>query len=297
VGSAAAHPSITKLLERLAASGARIGMAGVDRFGTVSAEEVLSLADEETAVVTLALGESVTGALQPIAEIGAGLRGATLHVDASQAVGRIPVDATALHADLLSFSAHKFGGPQGIGALVISGSARFRHPDLEGSQERGRRPGTEAVALAAGFGAAASSARTQVVAWGRHCEQALTPLDEYVARTEGASCLSPPGARLPHIRLVAFEGCPGDAVLAALDARGIQVSTGTACTSGARTPPDVLLAAGHSRTAAARALRVSVGSATPVDEMWELVRALDALLPAIRGADVERKKSSFSRPQ
>jgi cysteine desulfurase len=215
--------------------------------------------------------------------------GIPLHTDATQAWGRVPVRADTLGAGLLSLSAHKFGGPAGIGALLVMAEPkgageppRWTPPQGTGSQELGRRPGTEAVLLAAGLAAAARAAAADLTARDvRHRALAADLRDVLLAR--GGELLSPPDG-LPGTLLVAFPGVPGDTLLAALDGIGIQVSAGTACTSLARTPPEVLLAAGHPRERAARAVRFSLPWNAREDDASRLAAALDVVLPRVRNA-------------
>ena len=285
VTTRAEHPSVARVADRAQSQGREVRRAGVDGFGRYAAAEVAALAPGAR-IVSAVLAQSVTGALEPAAEVGRLLAGGTaaFHVDAAQAAGKVPVDVRDLRASLVSVSAHKMGGPQGVAALIVREGASWRPPWSDGSQERGRRPGTEAPILVAGFGAAAAAAAAQLAAEAHAAAEALAPLAEFVRSTDGGELLTPPSCALPGTLLLAFRGCPGDSLLAALDARGFCVSTGSACASGARTPPEVLLAAGRNAQDAARAIRVSVSWASSPREIFALIEALAVLVPHVRRA-------------
>jgi cysteine desulfurase len=283
VTTRAEHPSVARVADRVETSGRVVRRAGVDRWGRFDADEVVRLADG-AALVAVVMAQSVTGAVEPVAEVGARLRGAAFHVDASQAAGRIDVDVRAIGATSASLSAHKIGGPQGVGALVVREGTAWRNPTADATQELGRRAGTEAVALAAGFGAAAVVASARRRQESAAAADALAPLAAFLDAAAGAHVLSPRERVLPNTLLAAFDGCAGDALMAALDARGVRVSTGSACASGARLPPEVLVAAGFAPSDAARAVRISASWATTRDEILALVAALPETLARVRVA-------------
>lgn len=279
----AEHASLARAAERAASRGTDVRWAGVDRWGRWSADELVRAADG-AAVVAATMAQSVTGAIEPVARAGAALRGRSFHVDAAQALGRVPVDVAALGASTLAVSGHKIGAPHGIGALVVRRGTRWTHPLGDGTQEEGRRGGTEAVALIAAFGAAASALRARGAEESARTAGLVARLRDEIAAMPGADVLTPREDALPNTLLVAFDGCPGDAVMAALDARGIRVSTGSACASGARVPPEVLLAGGANRADAARAVRVSLSWASEESDVDALVAALPEVLARVRGA-------------
>jgi cysteine desulfurase len=283
VTTRAEHSSVARVAERIAALGGEVRWAGVDRWGRYDADEVASLADG-AALVAATLAQSVTGALEPAAAVGRARGGRPFHVDAAQAVGRVPVDLGALGASTLAISGHKIGAPHGIGALIVRQGTPWRTPDGEGSQESGRRPGTEAVVLAAAFGAAAEAVRSTWAADALSMAARTAELRTAALCIAGAEILTPDEDALPNTLLVAFEGCPGDAVLAGLDALGVSVSTGSACASGARLPPEVLLAAGRSREDAARAVRFSVTPTTTARDVERAAEALARVVARVRDA-------------
>jgi cysteine desulfurase len=284
VTTRAEHPSVARAAERAAAGGREVRVAGVDRWGRFDAADVARLAADGAALVSTVLAQSVTGVLEPVEEVARRIPEIALHVDAVQAAGRIDVDLGRLGASFVSLSAHKIGGPQGIGALVLREGAAWTHPLGGGAQELGRRPGTEAVALAAGFGAAARAARSRRRDEEEAAVATLVPLRRLLGEVPGLSCLSPPDGVLANTVLFAADDCPGDALMAALDGLGFRVSTGSACASGARLPPEVLVAGGWSAADASRAVRVSVSWATRADEILALVGALPGVVARVRAA-------------
>ena len=295
----AEHPSVLRLAERLAAEGACVRYGGLGQDSRANPAELAALCGNDTTLALLLAAQSVTGAIQPVRAFAQNLAGASTHIhcDATQAVGRVPLAIRDLGVHTLSLSGHKFGAPPGIGALVFgqtvrAGGARWQAPDGAASQELGRRGGTEAVHLAAGLAAAARAAANDLEARGARDRALRTAMLDRLRSTLGGEVvlLSPAaeGDCLANTLLLAFEGCPGDALLAALDGVGICVSAGTACTSLARTPPEVLLASGRTRELAERAVRISWSWATKDSDVAQLFVALAALLPRVRAAYLDR---------
>lgn len=216
-------------------------------------------------LVALQAANNETGVLQPLAEAAALIhaRGGWLHVDAVQAAGRLPADDWAKHADSLALSAHKLGGPQGIGALVLRRETALTAQLAGGGQERRRRAGTEAVALIASFGAALGEAvaaqadeAKRLGALQRRLEQGLRALGPSVTLFGGGA------ERLPNTTCFALAGTRAETFLIALDLEGIAVSSGAACSSGKVESSHVLAAMGVAPELAAAALRVSTGWAS-----------------------------------
>jgi cysteine desulfurase len=234
-------------------------------------------AKEGPIFAVLSLANNETGVIQPVAEAAALIHaaGGTLHVDAVQAAGKIPVDVAALDADTLSLSAHKLGGPQGVGALVARPNAVLSRRQHGGGQERGRRAGTENVSGIAGFGAAAAVAVAELdhsanqAAW-RDAAQAR------IADVRGVTVFGAEAPRLPGVLCFATEGFTSERQVMALDLEGVMVSAGAACSSGKVTPSQVLTAMGFG-AAAGNAIRVSGGWAS-VEADW--TRFVDAWLAA-----------------
>ena len=230
-------------------------------------------AEPRPALVAVMLANNETGVIQPIAEIVAIARrhGARVHCDAVQAAGKVPVDAATLGADSYAVSAHKMGGPQGVGALLL------RDPDGAGwlihggGQERGRRAGTENVAGIAGFGRAAEIVADRLDAFARLAALRDRMEAEIRSVDPGARALGVEAPRLPNTSMIVMPGCESAAQVIAMDLEGIAVSAGSACSSGRVLPPYVLAAMGVEPRAAMCALRVSLGWQTTADQIDRLI--------------------------
>jgi cysteine desulfurase len=201
------------------------------------------------------------GTLQPVAEVVAACRaaGVLVHVDAAQAVGHVPVDVHAVGADLVSVSAHKFGGPPGMGALVVRRGLRLPPFIVGGDQERARRGGMENVAAIVGFGAAAAVVAACLEEEAAAARRRTAALLEAALAVPGVVAYGDPEGRVPHIVCVGVEGVEAEAVLLGLDQAGIAAHSGSACSSEALEPSPVLEAMGVD---AERSLRLSVGWST-----------------------------------
>lgn len=251
-------------------------VVGVDVRGRVDAGELLDAIRPDTALVHLQWGNHEVGTLQPVADVVAACRerGVLVHVDAAQAAGHVPIAFTDLGADLMSVSAHKFGGPPGIGALLIRRGLRFRSLMVGGDQERARRAGYENVPAIVGFGAAAATvdvdaeaARAQ--AW--TTDLATRPLGPGVHLLGDPD----PAGRLPQLICLGMEGVEAEPVLLGLDQSGVAVHSGSSCSSEALEPSPVLEAMGVD---ASRSLRVSVGWSTTDDDVTAFADALPPVL-------------------
>jgi cysteine desulfurase len=236
---------------------------------------LVTLADEvgkaARPLVSLMLANNETGVVQPVAEAAAIVHaaGGLLHVDAVQGPGRIACDIGSLGADLLAFSAHKIGGPKGVGAIVRRAEdTHFPDPLIRGGgQERGIRAGTENVAGIAGFGAAAATAREQFAAEAAHMKGLRDSLESGLkAITQSAVIFGETAERLPNTTLFAVEGMKAETAVIAFDLEGVAVSSGAACSSGKVQPSHVLAAMRVPAGLLRGAVRVSLGwSTTKVD--------------------------------
>ena len=251
------------------ASGARVVDLEVDTGGVVRADTACVLAGAERALLSIQLANNETGVLQPVAEIAAGAksRGALVHTDAVQAAGRVAIDMRALGVDYLTLSAHKLGGPKGIGALVIDERESLPPLVMGGGQERRRRAGTENVAAIAGFGAAAMAARRDLAQMQR--VGALRDALEARVKAVSPSVVVVGGAtrRLPNTTGIALPGASAETLVIALDLAGIAVSAGAACSSGKVGASHVLSAMGLEPSLARAAIRVSLGWSTSEDDI------------------------------
>jgi cysteine desulfurase len=228
------------------------------------------------------------GSVAPVGAIAAALhgRGVLVHTDAAQAAGRLPLDVAALGVDLLSLSAHKLGGPAGVGALWVRRGVRLTPQLTGGPQERGRRAGTENVAGIAGLGAAARLARTELAAAAAAAAALVERLWAGIrARIPGVRRHGPAaGPRLPNTLNVGFAGATGESLLALLDLAGVAVSLGSACAAGSAEPSHVLLAMGLDRETARSGIRFSVGPATAAADVDRVLDLLPGLVAQVRAA-------------
>ncbi|WP_437767556.1 cysteine desulfurase family protein [Sorangium sp. So ce281] len=284
------HPSVTRAAEALAGRGVHVAWIDPEPSGRVAPEAIAAAVDRAAAVapvrlVSLQAVNHETGIIQPIAEAAAIVhaRGARLHVDAVQAVGRLPPEAWA-GADLASIAAHKIRGPKGIGALAVRPGIRLRPVLLGGAQERGLRPGTQDPLAAAGF---AVAARRAIGGPARYA--ALAPLRDRleaelveIGRAAGAAPIrNGDGDRAPHVTNLSWPGWRGDELCAALDLEGVAVSSGSACSAGTAEPSPVLTAMlGPER--AASAVRFSIGEDTTEGDLVEATRRVARVLSRLR---------------
>jgi cysteine desulfurase len=259
-----------------------VTVVGVDGHGRVDPDEVVAAVRPDTACVHVQLGNHEVGTVQPVAEVIARCRplGVLVHVDAAQAAGRRPIAFDELGADLLSVSAHKLGGPAGIGALLVRRGLRIQPLLVGGDQERARRAGLEPVAAVAGFGAAAAELAAGGVEREAGEQQALTDrLRSGLAEVEGVRPYGHPTERLPHLVCLGLDGIEPQAVLLGLDRAGVAAHSGSACSSEALEPSPVLEAMGVD---AHRSLRLSVGWSSTPDDVDAALAALPRLLAELR---------------
>jgi cysteine desulfurase len=265
---------------------AEVSYIPVDSVGRADLSALTEAVDSETALVSVMWGNNEVGTLQPVRQIAAAAahHGAISHSDAVQAVGHIEVDFAESGLDMLSFTAHKLGGPYGIGALVARRELRLAPILHGGGQERDVRSGTLDVAATAGFAAALEVATKKRVEEERRIRELRTDLvNSVLAAVPWAVPFGPTaeGDRLPGIANIGFPGCSADAILMLLDAAGIDCSTGAACSAGVSQPSHVLIAMGCRESDARSALRFSLGHSSTLAD----VRALAAALPdAVRRA-------------
>ncbi len=276
VVSAVEHDSVA---ETAAASGLPVDIVPVDRDGVIDLEALERLLADAPrdggTLVSVMLANNETGVVQPAGDAAALAHrfGARFHCDAVQAAGKVPVDFEDMQADYLSLSAHKLGGPQGVGALVVRAVCALSPVVRGGGQEQGRRSGTENVPGIAGFGVAAGLAGLPDRIAGLR-----DGWEERVRRAApDAVILAAGAARLPNTSCVAMPGVGSDTQVMALDLAGIGVSAGAACSSGKVRASRVLRAMGCGEELAGSAIRVSLGWASTPGDMDRLFAAWEAL--------------------
>lgn len=277
------HASVLEPVRALTRRGARVTWLPVGDDGRIDPAGVAGALRPETALVSVGWANNEIGTIQPIGAIAAVCRaaGVPLHVDACQALGRVAITAAA--AELCTVSAHKLGGPMGVGALIVRGG-RTLAPLLHGGvQERGRRPGSENVAAIAGFAAAVTS---QPVL-GPEVAALRERLARGLATIAGVRRYSPQENCLPNTLHVGFAGVTGETLVAALDLEGVAVSVGSACAAGSGEPSHVLLALGVTDGEARSGVRFSLGAATTADEIDTAVTIVRRVVAHIRTCEGE----------
>jgi cysteine desulfurase len=259
-----------------------VSVVGVDRLGRVDVDELLGAVRSDTSLVHLQWGNHEVGTLQPVADAveACRSRGVLVHVDAAQAVGRVPVAFGELGADLMSVSAHKFGGPAGVGALLVRRGLRLAPLLLGGDQERARRAGHENTASLVAFGAAAASLDAEHLGTeSASNRRQVARVIEAATALDGVEAYGDPDARLPHIACLGIAGVEPQPVLIGLDRAGIAVHSGSSCASESLEPSPVLEAMGVD---AHRSLRVSVGWSTTDADVDALLDALPRVIAELR---------------
>ncbi len=285
VTSAIEHHTVLHPCKTLEMQGYRVTYLPVDEFGRVDVGDVEEAITDATVLVSVMAANNEIGTIQPIAEIGrvAYDRGVLFHTDAVQAIGSYPVDVDAMGADLLALSAHKFGGPKGVGALYVRRGTRIAAFMDGGAQERGRRAGTENVPGIVGLGCAIE---VGVAEMPRNSARLAAMRDRMI----GTILDTVPDTRLnghPAWRLannvnVAFRYVEGESILLLLDAHGIAASSGSACTSASLEPSHVLLATGLSHEEAHGSLRLTPGPESTEEDADYVLSVLPGIIERLR---------------
>lgn len=270
VTSAIEHHAVTRTCEYLARNGFTITYLPVDRHGVVNPEDVRRALTDKTILVTIMHSNNEVGTIEPISEIGKMVaeRGVTFHTDAVQSVGKVPLDVKELQVDLLSIAAHKLYGPKGIGALYIKEGTKIEPILYGGEQENGIRSGTENVAFIAGLGMACEVARRTVSASMKRIRKLRDALQKRIsASIQDLTINGHPASRLPGVLSISVPGIAAELIVRNLDARGIAVSAGSACTSHSVEISHVLSAMGLSKDIAQGTVRMSLGIKNMPDEI------------------------------
>jgi cysteine desulfurase len=285
VASAIEHEAVLNTLKALARRGWRTTLVPVDQSGIVSPDRVREAVTGETALVSVMHANNEIGTIQPIAEIAAIAheRGAVMHTDAVQSVGKIPVDVRALGVDLLALSAHKFNGPKGAGVLWVKRGTRMQPLLTGGKHERNRRAGTENVAAIAGLGVAAQLALSKMGAEAARVAGLRDRLEAGILRDVPGSVVNGArAARVPNTTNISFDRVEAESLLIALDLEGVAVSTGSACSSGALEPSHVLRAMGFPAHRTQNSLRFSLGMFSTPAEVDHVIAILPSIVEKLR---------------
>ncbi|MCX7929748.1 MAG: cysteine desulfurase [Chlorobi bacterium] len=290
------HHAIIHPAQALAEHGIELVWIPVDESGIVRLDTIdRGKLDRPDVLVSVMHSNNETGVLQPIAELRQLLPNALLHTDAVQSFGKVPLDVHQLGVDFVTLSAHKIHGPKGIGALYVRRGVRLEPYLHGGGQERGRRGGTEAVALIVGFAEAARRACAEMDDRAVHMRRLHNMLCQLLCEQIPDVRINTPSQSLPHILNISFldaERLDGEAILQLLDMRQIACSNGSACTSGSMQPSHVLLAMGRPDTEARAAVRFSLSKDSTADEVRTAAAALADIIAEMRS--VEHSTSIFA---
>lgn len=284
------HASVVASVEARAARGAFVTWLTPGSDGSVSPDAVVGALREDTTLVSIGWANGEIGTVQPVAEITAAVRAARpsarVHTDAVQAVTQLPVSAAQADVDLMSLSGHKLGAPAGIGALVVRRETPLGPQLYGGPQERERRAGTENAAGIVAFGLAARLALGEREAYAARAAALTAEMWSAIAAAVApVERFGPLSGGVPGTLAIGFPDLRGDALAAALDLRGVAVSTGSACAASAPEPSHVLRAIGHSDALALGGLRLSVG---PELQEVEARSATSILIDVVRTARARR---------
>ena len=284
--SAVEHPAVRGAAEHLEATGYEVTRLGVAADGLVNTAELAEALRPDTALAAVMWANNEVGTIQPIEELAEICReaGVMFHVDAVQAAGRIPIDASRSLVSTLALSAHKLYGPQGIGALYVREGVKLAPTLFGGGQEQGLRSGTENVSGIGGFGEAARLAREELTERVRHEETLREALISGVTHLPGVRLNGHHKNRLSNNVHLSVEGVEAEALVLFLDALGYAVGSGSACassTSGHKASP-VLLAMGRTQREAFSAVRITVGKDNTKDEVENFLEAFSTAVTRLR---------------
>jgi cysteine desulfurase len=279
------HEAVLNACQALEKQGVAVTYLPVDCEGLINLDELRRALRPETVLITVMHANNELGTIQPLAEIGriAAEADVYFHTDAVQSAGKIPVDVKALQLDLLSISGHKFYGPKGIGALFIKSGTRLRQFLYGGHHQRGFRPGTENVAGIVGLGKAAELARLALEKDNELISRLRDTLEQGIlARVPDSRVNAANATRTPNTSNILFPGLEGEALVIALDLKGLSCSTGAACSSGAVEPSHVLTAIGLPASEARASIRFSLGRHTTESEINAALELVPAAVSHLR---------------
>lgn len=284
ISTAFEHHAVLHTLDKLKKEGFEIELLDVHSNGIVTAEQVKNAIREDTALVTIMYANNEIGTIQPISEIGAVCResGVLFHTDAVQAIGHIPVDIQKDNIDMLSLSAHKFKGPKGVGILYAKKGIPLTNIIEGGAQERGKRAGTENLPGIVSMVAALEDATKDLQRYKERLSPLRDRLIDGLFEIPYSDLNGDRVKRLPATVNFCFEGIEGESLLLLLDDKGIQASSGSACTSGSLDPSHVLLAIGRPHEVAHGSLRLSLSDDVTTEEVDYIIKSVKEVVTYLR---------------
>ena len=299
ISTAFEHHAVLHTLEKLKDEGFDITLLDVHENGLVRPEEVRAAIREDTCLVTVMYANNEIGTIQPIREIGeiCHERGILFHTDAVQAVGHIPLNVKEDHVDLLSASAHKFHGPKGVGFLYARKGIRLTNLIEGGAQENGKRAGTENVPGIAAMAAALKESAGKIAQNAAIMEAKRDRLIRGLQQIPHSALNGDATHRLPGNVNFCFEGIEGESLLLLLDDKGIEASSGSACTSGSLDPSHVLLAIGRVHDVAHGSLRLSLGEDLTDADIDYIIQSVTEVVTYLRSfSPIWRDLESGKKP-
>lgn len=284
ITSSIEHPAVINTCKSLEKEGFNVTYLPVDKYGFVSLEDIRKSINEKTILVSIMFANNEIGTIEPIRDIGKLCKEKEIifHTDAVQAMGAIPIDVKNLNIDLLSLSAHKFYGPKGIGALYVRKGIRFNPLINGGSQERGKRAGTENVSGIVGLGKAIEISSENMTEENKRITELRDYLINGLLSIEGASLNGDTKKRLPNNINVSFKDLEGETLLMMLDNEGICVSSGSACSSLSLEPSHVLLSIGLSEKEAKSSIRFTLGSENNKEQVDYVIKKVSDAVYSLR---------------
>lgn len=285
ISTAFEHHAVLHTLKKLEKQGYEITLLDVHKNGIVTAEEVKNAIREDTCLVTIMFANNEIGTVQPIAEIGAVCKekGVLFHTDAVQAAGHLKIDVKEMNIDMLSISAHKFHGPKGVGALYCRKGILLQNLIEGGAQERGKRAGTENLPAIVGMAKALDDACKNIEKNAEYVNALRDKLIAGLSTIEHSVVNGDTVNRLPGNVNMCFEGIEGESLLLLLDMKGIEASSGSACTSGSLDPSHVLLAIGLPHEVAHGSLRLSICEENTEEEIDYIIKCVPEVVEYLRG--------------
>jgi len=291
------HHAVLNACKHLAAKGCEVTYLPVDGRGLVDPADVKRAVRSNTKLITIIFANNETGVVQPVAEIGKIAAEADIyfHTDAVQAAGKAPIDVNKVGCDLLTISGHKFHGPQGVGALYVRKGTQLEPMLYGGSHERSRRAGTENVPGIVGLGKAAELASAGLE-FGDDLKMAAARdrLERELLKIEGTGLNGEGAPRVPNTTNIYFDGIEGEALVIALDLKGLAVSTGAACSSGAIEPSHVLTAMGLRPDRAKASIRFSLGKQNTSEDVDFALGLIPETVGRLRELSPVYRKASSS---
>jgi cysteine desulfurase len=298
ITTAIEHEAVLNACQALEKSGVHVTFLAPNPQGQIDLDELQQAVRPETVLITVMHANNELGTVQPLEEIGriAKEQDIYFHADAVQSAGKVPIDVNKLGVDLLSLSAHKFYGPKGIGALYIRSGTRLRQLLYGGHHQRGFRPGTENVAGIVGLGKAAEIARKSLADDARRVSALRDKLQQGLLHSVPQSRVNGSASpRTPNTTNIVFPGLEGEALLIALDLKGLACSTGAACSSGAVEPSHVLTGIGLPPEEARASLRFSLGRHTSEEEIEFALQVVPAAVEQLRELSPTYRKVAEAR--